>query len=127
MLGSVFTGPRVEAAVVLAIAALAAPRLPLPTLWDAIRDVPPAGPGEPADRLGRRIERIGARIPGARGCYPQALAAAALLRHHGHRPVLVIGIRTRPFGAHAWVEVDGVVVTGGHEAPEFRELWRGAA
>ncbi|MCB9675397.1 MAG: lasso peptide biosynthesis B2 protein [Alphaproteobacteria bacterium] len=106
---------------------MAAPRMGLPGLWRAIEAMPGGGSGEPADRIGRRVERIGARIPGAQGCYPQAIAAAALLRYHGHSADLVIGVRTRPFGAHAWVESDGVAVTGGAEAPDFREIWRGRA
>jgi len=83
--------------------------------------------GHRAEQVGRRAERVGARVPGAHGCYPQALAASVLLKGHGHRPELVIGIRNRPFGAHAWVEVGGQIVTGAHEAPNYREIWRGSA
>ena len=104
-----------------------AARIPLAQLWLAIRDLPVLGSGDPAHRVGRRVERVGARVPGAHGCYPQALAASVLLKRHGHRPELVIGIRNRPFGAHAWVEVQGQIVTGALQANDYREIWRGSA
>ena len=110
----------------LVVTALLAGRVSLPRFCDAIRSVGPGGDADSAERIGRRVERLGARGPGAGGCYPQALASATVLKRHGYRPELVAGVRSRPFRAHAWVEVDGEVVTGGHEAPHYDEIWRGA-
>lgn len=110
----------------LCVAALAAPRVTLPRLLVAMRAVRPRHGGDSAERVGRRVERLGARIPGATGCFPQAIASAVLLRRHGHVPEIVIGVRNRPFGAHAWVEVAGRIVTGADEAGLFREIWRGS-
>ncbi len=121
------TAEGLEAGVLVWVSAVAVRRLPFPVVWGALRDLP-AGPGRTAPgRLGRRIERIGSRLRGGEGCFPQAIASFALCRRHGHRPALVIGVKTRPFGAHAWVEVDGLAVTGGTEARHYQEIWRGQA
>ncbi len=123
----------IEAAAVLVVAGVGSNIARLPLLWEAICSMPVSGGGEPADRLGARVERVGGRMgrywPASWGdldaCFAQALASAALLRYHGHAPELVIGTRTRPFEAHAWVEVQGHIVTGGAQAGRFREIWRG--
>jgi hypothetical protein len=65
--------------------------------------------GEP-DRVAWAVRAAGRRIPGARGCLPQALAGLALLEGAELR----IGV-TRENGAiaaHAWLEHGGRVVVG---------------
>lgn len=113
--------------MVLQVFRLASRRVGLPRLWSAVRSVArerPA-PTDPA-RLARRVERLGRRLQQDGGCYPEALAAAALLAWHGHRPELVLGVRNGPpFEAHAWVELDGGVLIGAAEAPRFTPIWRG--
>jgi hypothetical protein len=47
----------------------------------------------------------------AAACKERALAGYRLLRGHGLPAVLVVGVQHYPFGAHAWVEVDGRLVT----------------
>ena len=44
-------------------------------------------------------------------CLQRSAAATCLLRRHGIPAQLVIGTQQIPFNAHAWVEVDGQVVT----------------
>ena len=44
-------------------------------------------------------------------CLQRCAAATCLLRRHGIPAELVIGTQQVPFNAHAWVEVDGQVVT----------------
>lgn len=44
------------------------------------------------------------------GCLPRSLAAALLCRLHGTWPTWCTGVRTAPFSAHAWIEVDGRAV-----------------
>lgn len=59
--------------------------------------------------------------PGAR-CLPQALAGYCLLRRGGWEPTLRIGARLdgeRRLDAHAWLECDGVTVTGGGGGGEY--------
>jgi hypothetical protein len=44
------------------------------------------------------------------GCLQRSLATALLCRLRGSWPTWCTGVRTMPFGAHAWVEADGVPV-----------------
>ncbi|TDD91267.1 lasso peptide biosynthesis B2 protein [Saccharopolyspora karakumensis] len=54
---------------------------------------------------------------GPRGCLPRSLATALLCRLSGAWPTWCTGARKAPpFGAHAWVEVDGHLV--GEEVPD---------
>jgi hypothetical protein len=41
------------------------------------------------------------------GCLQRSVAAALMCRLRGRWPDWCTGFRTQPFGAHAWVEVDG--------------------
>jgi hypothetical protein len=43
-------------------------------------------------------------------CLQRAVVTARLMRRHGIQAQMVIGYRSAPFFAHAWVEVDGRVV-----------------
>ncbi|MCM3883617.1 lasso peptide biosynthesis B2 protein [Frankia sp. R82] len=48
---------------------------------------------------------------GARGCVPRSIATMLLCRLGGAVPTWCVGVRSlAPFAAHAWVEVDGVMV-----------------
>ncbi|MFI2073713.1 lasso peptide biosynthesis B2 protein [Streptomyces triculaminicus] len=44
---------------------------------------------------------------GQQGCLRRSLAVVLLARLYGQRPDWCVGVRTSPFAAHAWVEVDG--------------------
>lgn len=79
-----------------------------------------------ADEIAWAVAAASRRIPRARTCLPRALAAEALLTRAGMAPVLHVGVTRQggAFGAHAWTEVDGRIVVGGEEAPEFRPLHR---
>lgn len=55
-------------------------------------------------------------------CFPRAAAAYALLRNAGAQPVLYVGMRARPFEAHAWVEVDGSAVADAMSAEDRQRL-----
>jgi transglutaminase superfamily protein len=52
-------------------------------------------------------------------CLQRSAAATCLLRRHGIAAQLVIGTQQIPFNAHAWVEVDGRVVTDKAYMPEM--------
>ena len=43
-------------------------------------------------------------------CLQRAAVTTCLLRKSGIAAQLVIGVQTLPYGAHAWVEVEGAVV-----------------
>ena len=48
-------------------------------------------------------------------CLPQALAGYCLLRRAGRTPSITLGVSLddRRLNAHAWLECDGITVTGG--------------
>jgi hypothetical protein len=70
----------------------------------------------PAERITWAVEVASRRVPGAKGCLTQALAAQVMLTRRGCPALLHIGVarggRGR-FQAHAWVESEGKVVVGG--------------
>ena len=53
-------------------------------------------------------------------CLQRSAAATCLLRRHGIPAQLVIGIQQIPFNAHAWVEVEGRIVS---DRPYMREMY----
>lgn len=52
---------------------------------------------------------VSARCAG-QGCLQRSVATALLCRMSGRWPDWCTGVRTRPFRAHAWVEVQGVPI-----------------
>jgi hypothetical protein len=56
------------------------------------------------------------------GCLQRSVATVLLCRLSGAWPDWCTGVRTEPFRAHAWVEVAGVPVGEGPEAPFFRTV-----
>ncbi len=61
-------------------------------------------------------------------CLPRSLAVYWVLRRRGLPSELVMGVKKDPFGAHAWVEVDGDVISDyGDEHTEYVVLMRGEA
>ncbi|MFI6008829.1 lasso peptide biosynthesis B2 protein [Streptomyces sp. NPDC051243] len=60
---------------------------------------------------------------GREGCLPRSLATTLLCRLHGQWPTWCVGARNLPpFGAHAWVEADGVAVGEDYPPGYFRTL-----
>jgi hypothetical protein len=59
------------------------------------------------------------------GCLARSLATVLLGRLGGQWPTWCIGVRRLPpFGAHAWVEADGVMVGEDYPPDYFRMLFR---
>ena len=52
-------------------------------------------------------------------CLQRSSATACLLKSYGVRAQMVIGAQQMPFKAHAWVEVDGLVVNDKPYTPEM--------
>ncbi len=52
-------------------------------------------------------------------CLQRSAATACLLKQHGIVAQLVIGAQQMPFKAHAWVEVEGLVVNDKPYTPEM--------
>ncbi|TDD91840.1 lasso peptide biosynthesis B2 protein [Actinomadura rubrisoli] len=55
------------------------------------------------------VVTVSARCAG-QGCLQRSVATAVLCRLHGGWPDWCTGVRSRPFRAHAWVEVDGAAI-----------------
>ena len=83
--------------------------------WAAPAGRDRSGAGVPKDRIVWAITAVASRVRGTT-CLVEALAADAMLRRHGHRATLKVGVRrgVSLFEAHAWVESDGSVVMGAH-------------
>jgi Transglutaminase-like superfamily len=78
-----------------------------------------------AFRLGRAVVLILALLPTDRRCLVRSLTLSALLARRGIPARLVLGVRpdtAQPFGAHAWVEHDGVAVTSDEGYNRLHEL-----
>ncbi|TJZ49582.1 lasso peptide biosynthesis B2 protein [Streptomyces piniterrae] len=56
------------------------------------------------------------------GCLQRSIATALLCRTRGVWPTWCTGVRTHPFAAHAWVEVDGRPIGEPHPKGHFKPL-----
>ncbi|NVD43551.1 lasso peptide biosynthesis B2 protein [Qipengyuania atrilutea] len=71
----------------------------------------------------RAVLRASRNIPGGTKCLPQALAARAMLARRGVTAELKIAARSAPSQAdrfHAWLEYEGMQVTGVCDDSEYR-------
>ena len=66
-------------------------------------------PDSPAG-VAAALERAALWYPRARLCLARSAVATCLLRWHGFPVQMIIGAKLMPFHAHAWVELDGVVI-----------------
>lgn len=89
--------------------------LPLPSVLAICDRWPRTGasratPNGLADRARRWLAR--GRGPWASSCLTRSLVLYAMLRQHGLRPRLHIGVdgASRAFAAHAWITLDGLPV-----------------
>lgn len=57
-----------------------------------------------------------------RYCLQRSLATAVLCRLRGHWPTWCSGVRTSPFGAHAWVEAEGKPVGEPADTATYRAM-----
>lgn len=95
-----------------------------------VRRVAPKATG-PADVVlteatARSVATAAAFYPRRALCLEQSLALHVLLRRRGVPSELKLGVKARPFYAHAWVEVDGRAVNERADLPQqlatFSEL-----
>lgn len=61
-------------------------------------------------RLSKAMEKVLARLPSDSRCLFSSLTLMCMLERRGIPQRLVIAVRPQPFGAHAWVEVEGEAV-----------------
>jgi len=57
------------------------------------------------------LDRAAVWYPRTRRCLARSAVATCLLRWHGLPVKMIVGARQMPFHAHAWVELDGQVLT----------------
>ena len=58
-------------------------------------------------RLAQATGKVLTRLPADSRCLFSSLTLMCMLERRGIEQVVVIAVRPQPFGAHAWVEVDG--------------------
>lgn len=110
----------------LAVISLAVRRRPLPELAERLARVGTPHSPLPPVRLGRGVARSLRVGPLRPRCLLTSLVLYRLLREQGDPAQLVIGLPPSPRGthAHAWVEVDGEVVSAAPGRGQHRELVR---
>ena len=84
----------------------------LPTVLAALRDQPAVAHqlpvGENPYRLSAVVQRVLRRLPSDTRCLMQSLTLLSMLERRGTHSTLVIGVTNEtPFGAHAWIELEG--------------------
>lgn len=82
-------------------------------VYDSVRDAPTNQQGfDPRSvrRICRAVDRASAFYVKRARCLQRSAVCVRLLRRLGVHAQLVLGVRTFPFEAHAWVEVEGCVV-----------------
>ena len=76
---------------------------------------------EQALRAREDVVAVSMRCAG-NNCLQRSIAAALLCRARGAWPTWCTGVRTHPFAAHAWIQVDAEPVGEPHPAGFFRPL-----
>jgi hypothetical protein len=114
-----------EALLVLGWASLAIAILPFRRVA-ASASLRPRGPGrggavKPA-KIRWAVDAWGRRVPWKAVCFQRGLAAHIMLRRRGLNSILHYGVARKEeegLSAHVWVSLDGTILLGGREAPDF--------
>lgn len=76
-----------------------------------------------AETARRLVVSVSANAAGPYGCLVRSLATALACRIHGEWPTWCVGVRAEPpFGAHAWVEAEGQLVSEPGNMETYRRL-----
>jgi len=107
-----------EAAVMLAAARLCVLTVPLRVLARLLSRMPDAAVSDPelVAQVGKAVSIAARHVPWNAVCLPQAMAAKAMLARRGQGSAFHLGAMIGKDGrpdAHAWLECDGQIVTGG--------------
>ena len=108
-----------EALVCLCLASCRVHLLPYRALRRSLRSIdqtPPAPPtGQTSvEAIARAVNRASRMVPGA-ACLTRAIAASRMMKREGYAVRIQFGVAqpAEGFGAHCWVELEGVAVLGG--------------
>jgi hypothetical protein len=74
-----------------------------------------APPSPEVLHLARRFHAWAPYAPVSGKCLLRSFMLLRLLRRRGHDALWVFGVRTRPFGAHCWLQIGDVVLDDAHE------------
>jgi hypothetical protein len=123
---SVSFGRRIRVRTVVAAARLLATRSPQrirKVLTRLHRGTRPAS-YEEAQTARQAVVSVSLVCAGREGCLVRSLATTLLCRSYGQWPTWCLGARRlAPFYAHAWVEVDGVMIGEDYPADYFRTFF----
>jgi hypothetical protein len=74
--------------------------------------------------VARAVEAVGDKKWMRAKCLPRALAAQAMLRRRGIPSKLCLGVARKgeALAAHAWLEFDHQIITGGDSRPRYTRL-----
>jgi hypothetical protein len=91
---------------------------------DSANDAP--GP-ELLARVALAVQTAAGNVPWRSDCFPQSIAGWMLLRHHGYRSTIHLGVN-RSGGdellGHAWLTCGDETVTGADDLDRFTEMHR---
>jgi hypothetical protein len=125
-LGRERRGLLMEAASALALACVAVAFLPFRRAIRLGSVAPAPGRSGSVSDCAWAVEAAARRMPLRAVCIQKGLALQRMLRRRGFDAKLHYGARNEPrpgkLHAHVWVSVDGEVVMGGSERPDFAEL-----
>jgi hypothetical protein len=91
-------------------------------LYRKVRTSPVASVDPPSDAIETVCSAINLACiwyPKEVRCLQRSAASVCLLRRYGVPAQMIIGVRQMPFGAHAWVEVGGLVVNDKPYTPDL--------
>jgi hypothetical protein len=115
-----------EAASALALACAAVAFLPFRRAIRLGSVAAAPGRGGSVSDCAWAVEAAARRLPLRAVCIQKGLALQRMLRRRGFDAKLHYGARNEPgpgrLHAHVWVSVEGEVVMGGSEQPDFAEL-----
>lgn len=118
-------GLLIEAASALALACAAVAFLPFRRAIRLGSVAPEPGRSGSVSDCAWAVEAAARRLPLRAVCIQKGLALQRMLRRRGFDARLHYGARNEPPGklhAHVWVSVEGDVVMGGNEQPDFAEI-----
>src|SRR5665213_3764345 len=83
---------------------------------------PARGRSSPPAKIRWAVEAWARRVPWKAVCFQRGLAAHVMLRRRGLNSILHYGVARKEeegLAAHVWISLDGTILLGGREAPDF--------
>ena len=117
-----------HAALWLAAARVMLMAMPFPKLASSLsgkdREEVDAPDAELLRRISAAVGAAAGNVPWRSDCFPQAIAGHMLLRHHGYRSTIHLGVERGggdDLKGHAWLTSGDTVVTGGENLDRYVE------